>query len=723
MASKPLVGRASPTTSIGSLRTRAESETDYEEILSPQPRRSFSHMQGWMRTFEESEPPPLRASSPLRPKDAQGHGRKSSLPHIPRVEPPMRQTSLRPVVPPSSLHDATLDSPARRWVRWMVRMRLRNWVMVSSIAAAVWVKWSVGLAGYSGFATPPMYGDYEAQRHWMEITLHLPTREWYSYDLPYWGLDYPPLTAYISYMCGLVANAINPAWVALGPSRGFEDPSNKVFMRASVLALELILYIPAAVWFTRSWWSWRSRRTQNLALLTILLQPALILIDNGHFQYNSVMLGFTVVSLNLMHSGHDVSAAVAFVLSLCFKQMALYYAPAIFAYLLGRCIAMTPNQGLNHLIKIGAATIISFVSLFAPFIFHSFPSLLFQSITRIFPFNRGLFEDKVANFWCASNVLIKWKHWVQPSVMPKLATLVTLAAISPPMIHLLVTSWGLREQPALDQQHYSDNAKDSPESSPSISAALSKKWPSISLHDNKPLTNPEAHMPPPTTQLLLFALFNCSMAFFLFSFQVHEKSILLPLMPLTLLISGRAEVGTKGGTWEWGVLVNNVAIFSMWPLLKKDGLGLQYAAVTFLWNYIIGYNPITIPPSIVKYLSLGIYAGIASLHAGEAVYTPPTRYPDLFPVLNVLLSGAVFGLAWLWGMKKQLEEGWAIAGLGQSSTSSSSRNPVEHGRLRIASLPVKPRVPISGVDGKNGPSSGKPDMHLGIRRRPSLQPL
>lgn len=38
-------------------------------------------------------------------------------------------------------------------------------------------------------------GDYEAQRHWMEITLHLPLKEWYYHDLEYWGLDYPPLTA------------------------------------------------------------------------------------------------------------------------------------------------------------------------------------------------------------------------------------------------------------------------------------------------------------------------------------------------------------------------------------------------------------------------------------------------------------------------------------------------------------------------------------------------
>ena len=49
-----------------------------------------------------------------------------------------------------------------------------------------------------------MYGDYEAQRHWLELTIHLPTRQWYTYDLQYWGLDYPPLTAYISWLCGIV---------------------------------------------------------------------------------------------------------------------------------------------------------------------------------------------------------------------------------------------------------------------------------------------------------------------------------------------------------------------------------------------------------------------------------------------------------------------------------------------------------------------------------------
>ena len=49
-----------------------------------------------------------------------------------------------------------------------------------------------------------MYGDFEAQRHWMEITTKLPVSRWYFYDLEWWGLDYPPLTAYHSWLLGTV---------------------------------------------------------------------------------------------------------------------------------------------------------------------------------------------------------------------------------------------------------------------------------------------------------------------------------------------------------------------------------------------------------------------------------------------------------------------------------------------------------------------------------------
>ncbi len=87
------------------------------------------------------------------------------------------------------------------------------------------------------------------------------------------------------------AHSINPSWVALDSSRGIETRESKFFMRASVVAFDALIYVPALLVFSRSWLRTRSKRTQDLAFLVLITQPALFLVDFGHFQYNSVMLG------------------------------------------------------------------------------------------------------------------------------------------------------------------------------------------------------------------------------------------------------------------------------------------------------------------------------------------------------------------------------------------------------------------------------------------------
>ena len=37
-------------------------------------------------------------------------------------------------------------------------------------------------------------------------------------------------------------------------------------------------------------------------------------------------------------------------------------------------------------------------------------SLYYQVISRLAPFERGIYEDYVANFWCSTSVIIKWKR-------------------------------------------------------------------------------------------------------------------------------------------------------------------------------------------------------------------------------------------------------------------------------------------------------------------------
>jgi alpha-1,3-glucosyltransferase len=64
----------------------------------------------------------------------------------------------------------------------------------------------------------------------------------------------------------------------------------------------------------------------------------------------------------------------------------------------------------------------------------------------------------------------------------------------------------------------------------------------------------------------------------------------------------------------------------------------------------------------------GVYTACAVLHALEFIVLPPRRYPDLFPVLNVLISTPVFVLVWLWSIKCSIEIGWALRGLPGSSS-------------------------------------------------------
>lgn len=74
-----------------------------------------------------------------------------------------------------------------------------------------------------------------------------------------------------------------------------------------------------------------------------------MLIDNGHFQYNSLMLGLALWSFVFLRQGRDGLACVAFVGSLGFKQVALYWAPAVGVWLVGKCWNLGGQQGFVRL--------------------------------------------------------------------------------------------------------------------------------------------------------------------------------------------------------------------------------------------------------------------------------------------------------------------------------------------------------------------------------------
>ena len=146
---------------------------------------------------------------------------------------------------------------------------------------------------------------------------------------PVLGLDYPPLTAYISYIFGKIAQVIVPELVEETISRGCESSGCIVFMRSSVILCDLLIYIPAAVWIS-------NKVRSNTVLMLLALHPTRLLIDHGHFQYNGVCLGLSLMAVVSICEDYDVLGSILFTLALNFKQMALYHSPVYFLVLLGK---------------------------------------------------------------------------------------------------------------------------------------------------------------------------------------------------------------------------------------------------------------------------------------------------------------------------------------------------------------------------------------------------
>ncbi|WPH00053.1 glycosyltransferase family 57 protein [Acrodontium crateriforme] len=520
-----------------------------------------------------------------------------------------------------------------------------QWVILPCILMIAFLfRWATSLWGYSGLQNPPMHGDFEAQRHWMELTTNLPVTHWYFHDLQWWGLDYPPLTAYHSWILGFIGAAINPEWFALYRSRGLDALDLKIFMRATVVVSEYLIYVPAAVQIVRRLAKHQSINPWDfsIAVAAILLQPATILIDHGHFQYNTVMNGFVLASMASMVAGRPLWSCVYFVAALGFKQMALFFAPAVAAYLAGICFF--PKVKPLRLVGIAIITVLSFVVLFLPLVLGTafdthrniklpssavlppllstlpvevspnafyYPYLvqLVQAIHRIFPFARGLFEDKVANVWCAihSSGLHKLNNY--PSdLLSKAALALTLTSIMPPCLLIFFK---------------------------------------------------------PRKELIPLAFATTAWGFFMCSYQVHEKNVLLPLLPMTVLLA--TDTGMKPSTRAWVGFANVLACWTLFPLLVRDELRVPYFVLTFLWAYLMGLPPTSLdiyltpanqggPALFTKIVHLPIYLAMIAWHVVEAFVLPPTNKPDLWVVANVCLGAAGFGMCYLWCLWRLVEE-------------------------------------------------------------------
>eukprot|EP00302_Diacronema_sp_CCMP2436_P025069 CAMPEP_0179920790 /NCGR_PEP_ID=MMETSP0983-20121128/4723_1 /TAXON_ID=483367 /ORGANISM="non described non described, Strain CCMP 2436" /LENGTH=348 /DNA_ID=CAMNT_0021823953 /DNA_START=92 /DNA_END=1139 /DNA_ORIENTATION=- len=296
-------------------------------------------------------------------------------------------------------------------------------------------------------------------------------------------------------------------------------------------------------------------------------------------------------------------------LALNFKQMSLYYAPAFFCHMLGLCLSRPTWRGrAGTVLALGLVVVGTFVLCWLPFLAGGAPAVR-AVLSRLFPVQRGLYEDKVANVWCTLSVLPGLKLRANASASHALR--LSLAAV--------LASLGL---PA---------------------ASMLRR---------------------PSERAFELGLVCCALSFFLFSFQVHEKHILLALAPASALL-GEAPVLVG---WLCAI-----GCFSMFPLLERDGLAIAYVGGLAVLCALVAAARALAPADrdtdrdadrglsgenwlegwlragarALPLLVSGSALGMGALHAAAALVRAPARYPDLHQYLFCAYACAHFCTAWL----------------------------------------------------------------------------
>jgi alpha-1,3-glucosyltransferase len=233
-----------------------------------------------------------------------------------------------------------------------------------------------------------------------------------------------------------------------------------------------------------------------------------MIIDHIHFQYNGFLYGILILSVVFTRQQSTMLwSGILFALLLCFKHIYLYLAPAYFVYLL-RVYCLQPQNmfrpQIANTVKLGASIIAIFGAAFGPF---AAWGQLEQLKSRLFPFARGLTHA----YW-APNV------WAIYSFVDRVAILLA------PYLGLSVDKDAVR---SVTRGLVGDTAfAVLPDVTAGTCFALTLAFQVIAL-TKLWLT--------PTWETFVGALTLCGYAAFLFGYHVHEKAILLVIIPFSLI--------------------------------------------------------------------------------------------------------------------------------------------------------------------------------------------
>ncbi|XP_026849147.1 probable dolichyl pyrophosphate Glc1Man9GlcNAc2 alpha-1,3-glucosyltransferase [Drosophila persimilis] len=431
--------------------------------------------------------------------------------------------------------------------------------------------------------------DFEVHRNWLAITHSLPLNRWYFEDTSEWTLDYPPFFAYFEWLLSQVARFVDPRMLIV-ENLNYESKATLYFQRLSVTAMDLI-YVLGVRSCLSALGVVKGSQQFFAGSLLLLLNVGLIFVDHIHFQYNGFMFGILLLSISALIRQRFLWSAFTFAVLLNFKHIFLYLAPPFGVYLLRfYCLEQANVKGgsfWRSLFKLLAVGLAPFVVSFGPF-WNQLP----QIMSRLFPFNRGLTHA----YW-APNI------WALYNTADKVAANVLKTASAGPS-----TTSGLVQQ--IDHSVL-------PTITPSMTFGLTIVFMLpilLKLFKSSKKQSP---------LMFLRAVVLCACSSFMFGWHVHEKAILMCLIPLSLLTLVNREDA------RYAYILGIAGYFSLFPLLfdidlyvPRYSLYLSYMAMLYgqlyrifsgfkgfhwlEWAYMLGFIAIPLYEHIISRL-LGLH--------------------------------------------------------------------------------------------------------------------
>ena len=402
--------------------------------------------------------------------------------------------------------------------------------------------------------------DFEVHRNWLAVTASTPLAYWYA-DQPKqseWTLDYPPLFGVFEYGLSFGARAVD-RMIVEPLNLGYAAWSCVAFQRGTVVAVEAACLGGGVAYATRG----------DVAAALLFAGPglaSLVVVDHVHFQYNGLFLGVFAFALGCLRRERHVAAAVAFSLLFSLKHLFLTLAPFFGTYLFVAHVlaARGAAAAALRLADLAVAAAATVAAAFAPLFLPAFRDRggLAGALAasgelrgRLFPFgDRGLVHSYWApNAWAlyafadrvvlkvrgaggggATRGLVATSIEALPSPTPAHCAALTLLAAAPAVLAVCRTA---RAQRGADG-------------------------------------------------VALPAAAHAALAAFAFGWHVHEKFLIVALVPLALLALGFGPNATRPATRRLDAKVYQhmarLATFAMLPLLPSDGPEVATKVLVFV---------------------------------------------------------------------------------------------------------------------------------------------